>query len=85
MLINVGDIAAKRHLYTPACPEGKRDWKTDDKLTDLESMVSKIWPAVANDYVDLSDKHIRMALSLFIATLILRHPSKIGSSEKTVG
>lgn len=82
LLINVEDIAAKRHLYTPACPEGKRDWKTDDKLTDLESMVSKIWPAVANDYIDLSDKHIRMALSLFIATLILRHPSKIEEVKK---
>jgi len=66
ILVNVEDIAAQRHLYTPACLEGKRDWKTDDKLTDLEGLISKIWPVVANNYVDLSDKHIRMALSLFV-------------------
>lgn len=81
-LVNVEDIAAQRHLYTPACPEGNRDWNTDDKLTDLEDLVSKIWPALANDYVDLSDKHIRMAVSLFVATLILRHPSNIEEVKK---
>lgn len=81
-LVNVKDIAAERHLYTPACPEGKRDWKTDDKLTDLENLISKVWPAIANDYVDLSDKHIRMAVSLFVATLILRHPSNIEKVRK---
>jgi len=81
-LVNVEDIAAQRHLYTPACPKGERDWKVDDKLTDLEGMVSSIWPKVAHDYIDLSDKHIRMALSLFIATLLLRHPSNIDQVKK---
>ena len=81
-LANVEDIAAQRHLYTPACPEGNRDWKTDDKLTDLEDLISKVWPSIANDFVDLSDKHIRMAVSLFVATLILRHPSKIEDVKK---
>lgn len=82
LLVNVEDIAAQRHLYTPACPEGKRDWKTDDKLTDLEELISKVWPTIAHDYVNLSDKHIRMAVSLFVATLILRHPCKIAEVKK---
>lgn len=81
-LVNIEDIAAQRHLYTPACPIGKRDWETDDKLTNLEDIISKVWPTIANDYVDLSDKHIRMAVSLFVATLILRHPRKIEEVKK---
>jgi len=77
LLINVKDIAAKRHLYTPKSREGKRDWSVDDKLTSLETTTSQVWPLIANDYVDLSAKHMRMIISLFISTLILRHPRKI--------
>ena len=76
-LVNVKDIAAQRYLYTPQAPDGTRDWSIDDSLTDLEGLVGKIWPAVAHDFVDLSSEAIRKGLSLFIATLILRHPSKI--------
>lgn len=76
-LVNIKDVAAKRHLYTPLASDGTRDWSIDDRLTDLEGLISKVWPAVAHDFVDLSSDAIRKGLSLFIATLMLRHPSKI--------
>jgi hypothetical protein len=75
--VNVKDIAVKRYLYSPEDVKGERCWKTEDKLADLESLISRIWPKIANDFVDLSEDSIRKGMSLFIATMILRHPKKL--------
>lgn len=75
--VNIKDIAVKKYLYSPENEKGERCWNTEDKLADLESMISKIWPKVANDFVDLSDGSIRKGISLFLATMILRHPKNL--------
>ncbi len=36
--------------------------------------MGRIWPAVATDFVDLSDSTLRKSLALFASTLYLRHP-----------
>ena len=76
-LVNVKDIASKRYLYSPQDDDGNRCWQTEDKLARLESTISQIWPALSSDFIDLNYEPIRKGLSLFVATLILRHPNNI--------
>lgn len=46
----------------------------DDRLNDVEGLLGQVWPKLATDYVDLSDEHIRKALSLFVSATHMRHP-----------
>ena len=80
--VNISDIAAKRYLYSPKNEQGQRNWKTEDKLASLETTISKFWPHVANEFVNLDEEWVRKGLSLFIATLILRHPAKLEEYNK---
>jgi len=81
-LVGINDVATQRYLYSPEDEVGKRCWHTEEKLAGLESLVSKIWPQLASDFVDLSVESVRKGLSLFVATLILRHPRKIADYKK---
>jgi hypothetical protein len=73
----IHNVAAQRYLYSPIKSDGSRCMETEAKLASLESVLSKIWGKLAEDYVDLGDRHIRKVLALFLATLILRNPKKI--------
>ncbi len=73
-LTHVGNVCAKRYLYSPRDDSGQRSWEVDDKLQRLESLLGGIWPKVASEFIDLGDKSIRNALALFIATTHVRHP-----------
>ncbi len=82
-IVSIRDIAARRFLYSPENEVGIRSWATEDKLADLEQLVSRIWPALANDFLDLyENKAIRKAVSFFLATLLLRHPSQIDATKQ---
>lgn len=74
----VEEVAASRYLYAPKRGE-HRDHSVDERLQDLENLLGRIWPAVAEGYVPLASPPIRMALSLFIATLYTRHPQRIAN------
>lgn len=54
--------------------DGERDWSLDDRLNDVEALLGRVWPKLATDYVDLSEEHIRKALSLFVSVTHMRHP-----------
>jgi hypothetical protein len=74
-LTSIRNVAAKSHLYTPKDASGSRDWQTEERLGDLESVVSRMWPELANGFVDLHESDAnRKALALFVSTLHLRHP-----------
>jgi hypothetical protein len=81
-VVSIRDIAAQRYLYSPENEERSRSWETEERLSDLESIMAPIWPALANDYLDLyENESIRKAISLFLATLLLRHPSQIDATK----
>ena len=76
-IVGVKDVAAKRYLYSPKNSDGERSWATEDKLASLESILSAFYPHIAHDFVDLEATWVRKGLSLFISTLMLRHPKNI--------
>jgi len=78
ILTNIRNICARRYLYSPESEAGLRDWSLESKLQDLEYLLAQIWPAVAEDFIDLNAESIRKAVALFVAVLYLRHPSNIG-------
>ena len=73
-LTNVRNVCGKRYLYTPVDESGERRWDLDDRLEDIETLLGKVWPALAENYVSLQDDSIRKGLALFVALMHLRNP-----------
>jgi hypothetical protein len=72
---NIRNICAKRYLYSPRGDSRERDWLVENRLGDLERVLSGIWHDVAWGYIDLGSDTIRKGLALFIATMHMRQPS----------
>lgn len=81
-IANIKDIAAKRYLYSPKDENGNRCWEMEEKLASLEGLISQIRPTFANGYLDLYNQSYRKIISLFIATLYLRHPKRLPEQEE---
>lgn len=81
-IVNIKDIASKRYLYSPQDTDGNRSWEMEEKLASLEGLISQIWPSFANGYIDLNNQSNRKIISLFLATLYLRHPKRFPEQEK---
>lgn len=73
-LTSVRNVCGRRYLYSPMQPDGERSWALEDRLGNVETLLGQVWPALANDFVDLSREPIRKALALFVAIMHLRHP-----------
>lgn len=73
-LTSVRNVCGRRYLYSPRKANGERTWELDDKLNDLEALLGQLWPALATDFVNLGDEHIRKGIALFVAVMHLRHP-----------
>jgi hypothetical protein len=67
---NVRNVAAKRDLYNFCDPE------VDKRLTDLEGTLAQFWPTITQEGYPI-DLGFKKGISLFIATLYLRHPSQL--------
>lgn len=57
-------------------------WHLEKKLENLETTMGVIWPAIAEDFIDLGDSNIRKALSLFVAVMHLRNPETRKALER---
>ncbi len=69
------NVAAQRDLYAFCAPKG------DKKLSDLEGMLGKFWPTLTQPRYPL-DLGFRRGISLFIATLYLRHPEQLSRQRR---
>lgn len=78
---NIKTIAYEQYLYSPKNEEHNRSSYMEDKLADLESLMSQIWKDFANTRMGLSPS-MKKGISLFIATLILRHPENIDKNKE---
>lgn len=80
-LTNIKNICAKRFLYSPKNKEGQREWELEHSLSTLETLISVVWPSLAEGYTDLLWEPMRKAVSLFIAILYIRHPNNLKECE----
>lgn len=78
----VHGVAAQRYLYSPIKSDGSRCMETETKLSGFEGVLSQFWGQFANDFIALDNIHIRKAVALFLATLILRNPKMIDEIKK---
>jgi len=77
-LTSVRNVAARSHLYTPIGATGGRDWKMEEMLGDIESLLARLWPELTDGFADLhGQESIRKIVALFVSTLHLRHPDSI--------
>lgn len=73
-LTSIRNICGKRYLYSPVNKSGERIWDIETKLSELEATIGKIWPSIAEGFIDISTPANRKGLSLFIAVMRLRNP-----------
>lgn len=73
-LTSIDNIATQKYLYTPKDQDGIRDPRLERKLAGLEGLLSRLWPKLASDFVNLGAESIRKAISLFLSVQLLRHP-----------
>jgi len=76
--VNLRDFAAKRYLYSPPDKNGKRNFITEDKLSDYESVMSTLWSKISNEFYDFSKgTSLRKGIALFMSLMYLRNPANI--------
>jgi hypothetical protein len=70
-IISILDAASSRFMYSPLDDKGNRDFYMEKRFAELEHLVAQIWQEVCYEYIDISNS-VRKAISLFLATMILR-------------
>ena len=75
-LTGIDNIAAEKYLYTPKTADGTRDPQLEKKLADLEGSLSRLWPKLASDFLNLGADGVRKGIALFLSVQFLRHPDR---------
>lgn len=78
---NIKTIAYEQYLYSPKDEDNPRSSYMEDKLASIESLMSQIWKEFATTRMGLTPS-MKKGISLFIATLILRHPDNIPKNKE---
>lgn len=81
-LSSVRNVCGRRYLYSPVQIDGQRTWELEGHLGKVETLLAKVWPAVAHGFVDLADPSVRKAIALFLATTHHRHPEMLDAVER---
>lgn len=82
-LSSVRNVCGQRYLYSPKQVDGQRSWELEEDLGKIEALLGQVWPAVAEDFVDLTEPALRKAISLFLATTHFRHPDNLETVKRT--
>ena len=64
---NIKTVAYGKYLYSPIDENDDRSSYMEDKLSELENLLSKIWPELANNTNGLSSSY-KKGIALFIPT-----------------
>lgn len=82
--VKVEDICAEDFLYSPVGESGTRCFQTEQKLQELETTIARMYPVVAEEFPDLDQAWgIKKLMSLFLSTLLLRHPNELEGNRHT--
>jgi len=74
---SVRNVAARRDLYGFCSPQ------VDQRLSELEGMLGRFWPTISNEQYPI-DLGFKQGISLFIATLYMRHPAQLERQRRFV-
>jgi hypothetical protein len=72
---SVESVAVERFLYSPKNSDGSRDFELEKKFSEFEGTIGRLWPELIAMRIGLTGS-VRKILSLFVATLHLRHPER---------
>lgn len=80
---NIKKIAKENYLYSPKDSNGNRSMYMENKLGEIENLVSLIWNDFSNDFINLENYNIKKVMALFLSSLILRHPNNLERNENS--
>jgi len=73
----VGNIAAVDYLYSHKTTDGTRSFEVENKLSELENLIARFYDRFVDGIPDLAQSWgMKKFLSLFLATLMTRHPDE---------
>jgi len=78
---NIRKIAKEYFLYSPKDSNGNRSMYMENRLKEIEDVVSLIWKDFSNKYIDLEDYNTKKVIALFLSSLMLRHPNNLKRNE----
>jgi hypothetical protein len=80
----VNEVCAEEYLYSHTRPDGQRCFRAERKLAALETTISRMYSELSDGVPDLEQAWgIKKLFSLFLATLLLRHPSEREGTKDT--
>ena len=80
----IRDVCEVEYLYSHIQKDGSRCFRIEDKLGDLENLIARMYPRVAEGFPDLEkDWGIKKLMALFLATIWLRHPEMQAKTTET--
>jgi len=79
----VRDVAAADFLYSHTKEDGTRCFRVEKELAELENIIARLYPRIADGYPDLSAAWgIKKFAALFVASLMVRHPEEQAETLK---
>ena len=79
----VREVAALEFLYSHMKEDGSRCFRVEKDLAELETIIARLYPRIAEGYPDLSAGWgIKKFSALFIVSLMLRHPSMEAATQE---
>jgi Protein of unknown function (DUF4238) len=80
----ISDVCAEEYLYSHLRPDGGRCFRAERKLASLETTISRFYSRMSEGFPDLERAGgMKKLFSLFLATLLLRHPSEREGTRNT--
>jgi len=84
--VNLRDFSTRRYLYSPSDENGKRNFRTENKLSSYESVMADLWPDISNEFYDFGkNTMLRKGIALFVSLLYLRNPKNIEATKDIHG
>jgi hypothetical protein len=73
----INDVCSEEFLYSHIRSDGRRCFRAERKLAALETTISRFYSRLSDGFPDLERASgMKKLFSLFLATLLLRHPSE---------
>jgi hypothetical protein len=80
----INDVCTAEFLYSHVRADGNRCYRAERKLAELETLISRFYSRLSDGFPDLKEAWgMKKLFSLFLATLLLRHPDELEGTRET--